>query len=313
MAVYNGGNNPRRLDRGESAFFAREVEHIKAQTYDAKLKELKALALIPINTNTGPGTTLITFRRYTGVGIAKIISDYAKDFPRVDIYGEEASVKVYSIGTSYGYNIMEIREAAQVPGKNLDTRRAITARRAHDEKTNDLALNGDAEHNIHGFLNYPGITETTLPADGEGSSTKWKDKTEDQILRDINSMTDAVMLPTHRREVPDTLLLPLETYNYLANKRLGDNQTTLLKFILDNNPVLSKVDWIDELTGIGEGKTNRAMVGKFDDEHITLEIPQPFEQFDPEKEGMEFTIPCHSRTAGVIIYYPQAFAYADGI
>jgi hypothetical protein len=313
MGAYTGGRDPVRLDRGESAFFAREAEHIKAQTYDAKPKELKALLLIPINTDAGPGATTITFRRYTGVGFAKIISDYANDFPRVDVFGEEQSVKVYSIGDSYGYNIMEIRSAAMTPGKNLELRRGITARRAHDEKVNDLALKGDPEYKIEGLLNYPGITETTLPADGVGNSSKWKDKSEDQILRDINIITGGVMVPTHNREVPDTLLLPLSVYNYLANKRLGDNQTTLLKYILDNNPTIKKIDWLSELSGAGAGKTNRVLCGKFDDEHITLELSQPFEQFDPLQKGMVYEIPCHSRCAGVIIYYPMAFCFADGI
>lgn len=310
---YASGMDPSRLDRGESLFFAREVEYVKAQTYDAKPKELKALMLIPINTQAGPGARVIYFRRYTGVGFAKIISDYAHDFPRVDVYGEEESVKVHSIGDSYGYNIMEIRSAAMVPGANLELRRALTAKRAHDEKINDMALNGDAEHKVGGLLRYPGITEATLPADGSGGSKRWKDKSEDQILRDINILTDAVMVPTYGREVPDTLLLPMATYNHLANKRLGDNQTTLLKYIMDNNPVIKRIDWLNELAGAGEGKTDRAMLGKFDEEHITLELPQPFEQFDPLQQGMEYTIPCHSRCAGVIVYYPMAFCYVDGI
>jgi hypothetical protein len=55
------------------------------------------------------------------------------------------------------------------------------------------------------------------------------------------------------------------------------------------------------------------LCGKFDEEHITLELPQIFEQFDPLQKGMVYEIPCHSRCAGVIIYYPMAFCFADGI
>jgi hypothetical protein len=313
MGEYGGGMSPFRLDRGESAYFARELEHIKSQTYDAKPKELKALTLIPISVEAGPAASQITFRRYTGVGIAKIISDYAHDFPRVDVYGEEESVKVHSIGDSYGYNLMEIRQAALTPGKNLETRRALTARRAHDEKVNELALKGAAENHIQGFLDYPGMTEAVIPADGTGGSARFRDKDEDKILRDLNILTDGVILPTYGREVPDTLLVSRAVYNFLANKRLGDNETTLLKYILSNNPDLKRVEWLNELGGAGAGGTDRAIVGKFDEEHLTLELPQPFEQFDPIQKGMEFEIPCHSRCAGVIVYYPMAFAYADGV
>jgi len=310
---YMGGRDPVRLDRGESAYFARELEYVKTRTYDAKLKELKALTLIPINNDAGPAATRITYRRYTGVGFAKIISDYAKDFPRVDVYGVEESIKVHSIGDSYGYNIQEIREAAKVPGLGLELRRATTARRAHEEKFNDLALRGEKENNIHGLLDYPGITESTFPADGTGGSTQWRFKDEDQILRDLDILVNAVMLPTFGREVPDTLVLPLASYNYLKNKRLGDNETTLLKYIMNNFEDIKRILWLNELTGAGANGSDRALIGMFDEEHITLEIPQPFEQFDYTQENMEFTIPCHSRCAGVIVYYPMAFAFVDGI
>jgi len=313
MGQYTGGRDPVRLDRGESVFFAREVEHVKTETYDAKMPELKAFEIIPINTDVSPGARTITYRRYTKVGFAKIISDYANDFPRVDVYGVEETINVHSIGDSYGYNIMEIRSAAMTPGKRLERRRAYAARRAHDEKINKIAFSGDPEHKINGLLKYPGITEATLPADGVGGSTRFQDKTVDQILRDINLLTNAIMIPTNGREVPDTMFLSMAAYNHLANTRLGDNETTLLKYIMNTNPTLTRIGWINELSGAGEGKTDRVILGKFVKENITLEIPQPFEQFDPIQNGMEFTVPCHSRCAGVIIYYPMAFCYADGV
>lgn len=305
-------NNPMRLDSSESAFFNRELEFVKTKTYDAKLQELKGLKLIPISTEAGAGVNEITYRQYRGVGFAKIIADYAKDFPRVDVYGEETTVKVKGIGDSYGYSIPEIR-ASQRTGKNLDQRRATTARRAHDEQMNKMALKSDPVNGTNGLIDYPGISEIALQYDGTGQSRKWADKDVDQILRDINNLVDAVMLPTSGRETPDTLLLPLSVYNDLSNRRIPNTDKTLIKYILENNPYLKKIDFLIELKGAGANKTDRAMVGKFDEEHITLEIPQPFEQFDAQQEGMEFTIPCHSECAGTIIYYPLAFAFADGI
>jgi hypothetical protein len=306
------GPHPYRLDARESAFFARECEFIKARTYDAKPPELKALTLIPVNSDAGNGVYEITFRRYTGVGIAKIIADYAKDFPRVDVYGEEDSVKVHGIGDSYGYNVKEIR-VSQRNGKQLDVKRAIQARRAHEEKWNQMALVSSPEIGTRGLLDYPGMTETVLPADGTGGSKSWASKTVDQILRDIDLLFDAVILPTFSRESPDTLLLPRKDYNILTNKRLGDNTTTLMKYLRENKPELKRIDWLNELAGAGLGGTGRVMVGQFDEDHLDLELPQGFEQFDAEQEGMEFTIPCHSECAGTVVYYPMAFAFADGL
>jgi hypothetical protein len=302
-----------RLDSNESVFFNRELAYVKAKSYDAKYAELKGLSLIPISTEAGAGVNEIIFHQYRGVGFAKVIADYAKDFPRVDVYGEEKTVKVKGIGDSYGYSIKEIR-ASQRTGKNLDQRRAITARRAHDEMMNRMALKSNTADGTFGLLDFPGITEVTLQADGTSSSKTWASKTPDQIVRDINDLVSAVMEPTSAREVPDTLLLPIAQYNDLASRRIGEaGEKTLMRYILDNSPYIKRIDWLSELKNFGAGGTNRALVGRFDEEHLTLEIPQPFEQFEAQQEGMEFTIPCHSECAGTIIYYPLAFAYADGI
>ena len=313
MPTINTTNNPMRLDSNESVFFNRELAYVKAKSYDAKYAELKGLSLIPISTEAGAGVNEIIFHQYRGVGFAKVIADYAKDFPRVDIYGEEKAVKVKGIGDSYGYSIKEIR-ASQRTGKNLDQRRAITARRAHDEMMNRMALKSNTADGTFGLLDFPGITEVTLQADGTSSSKTWASKTPDQIVRDINDLVSAVMEPTSAREVPDTLLLPIAQYNDIATRRIGEaGGKTLMRYILDNSPYIKRIDWLSELKNFGAGGTNRALVGRFDEEHLTLEIPQPFEQFAAQQEGMEFTIPCHSECAGTIIYYPLAFAYADGI
>ena len=257
------GTNPMRLDDKESAFFDRELVSIKTKTYDAKLAELKGLSLIPISTDAGSGANEIVYRRYRGVGFAKIIADYAKDFPRVDVFGEEASVKVKGIGDSYGYSIKEIR-ASQRAGKNLDTRRATTARRAHDEMMNKMALKSDPVNGYKwSYIDYPNY-RSYLQADGTGNSKTWGSKDVDKILRDINAMVDTVMVPTSGREIPDTLLLPLAQYNDLANRRLTNTDRTLIRYILDNNPHIKRIEWLTELKGAGASGADRAIVGKFD-------------------------------------------------
>jgi hypothetical protein len=313
VTIHHSENSSMRLDRAESVFFARETEHIMTRTYDAKPKKLKAFGLIPINTEAGPGADEITFRRFNSVGLAKIIADYAKDFPRVDVYGVEDTVKIKSLGNSYGYNIKEIRRSIKA-GKRLDQRRAAAARKAHDERSNKMALISMPEEKTRGALNYPGMTEATLPADGTGGSKRWRDKNVDQILRDIDVLMDSVSIPTNGQEEVDTILLPMSAYRLLTHKRLGtDGMHTLMKYIRENYPEITRIEWLNELNGIGTGGTDRIVVGTFDPEHIEWHMPSPFEQFDPEQHGMEYSIACHSECAGTIMYYPMAFAYADGL
>lgn len=302
-----------RLDANESAYFNRQLETIKAKTYDTKLKNLKALTIIPVNTSGSNGVDVITWRSFTQVGRAKMIGDYATDFPRVDVYGVEQSVKTKGIGDSYAYSIKDIRRSQQAGGTPLDQRRAMAARRAIDEQIDQIALFGHAATGLKGLLNYTGITSYTV-ANGASTFKTWATKTPQEILKDVKGMVDAVMVPTKGREVPDTLLLPLAQYNLIADMQMGTvNDTTVMAYILKNNPYIKRIEWLNELTGAGAGVTDRMMVGTFDEEHITFEMPQPFEQFTPQPEGMAFKVPCHAEVGGCIIYYTQAFATGDGI
>jgi len=304
-------NNPIRLDAGESAFFLRQLEYIKARTYDQKLKTLKAKTLIPVSTEANPAAENITYRRFDAVGIAKIIADYAQDFPRVDIYGTEQTVKVHGIGDAYGYNIMEIRRAAMA-GLSLEQRKANTARRAIEEKSDSIAWLGDSDYNIQGFINYPGISEYTVPDPGSG--TEWANKTGDEILADLNGIVFGIIDSTNGVEAPDTMLMPITQYNLISGIRIGDGSDKTIKtFFLENNGYIKTIEWVTELKGAGAGGADRFMVYSRDDNHITLEIPQMFEQFPPQQKGMEYEIMCHERTGGVIMYYPQSVAYGDGI
>lgn len=308
--------NQMRLDARESAFFAREAEYVKASTYDAKPPALKGLRLVPQAADIPQGVSEITWRRFMEAGEAKIIADYAKDFPRVDAFGEEFTVKVHDVGASYGYSIPEIR-ASMRAGTRLDQRRAVAARNSIERRLNRLTLLSDRAAGTCGVLDFPGVTEATLPADGKTGGKSWADKLAsgadgiDKILRDISVLTDAVTVPTNGAEEPDTLLLPRAAWNLLNNTKYRD--ATLMTWIRNNHPEFRRIEWLNELGGLGAGRTDRIMVGCFDAQHVENQIAGQFEQFDAQQEGLEFTIPCLASTAGVIVYYPMAFAYADGV
>jgi hypothetical protein len=301
-----------KLDANESAFFKRELEFVKSKTYDTKYKSLKSFQLIPISNEAPNGATEITYRKFSGVGLAKIIADYANDFPRVDTFGEEVTQKVRSIGDSYGYSIAEIRRS-QMVGRSLDQRRAGFARRAADQKIDSIAWNGDDNYNLLGLIDYPGITEYTVPNDGTGSSKTWTTKTPDQIIRDMEGLITAIVDTTNGVESPDTMIMPIAQYRYIKTTRMTDGDSnTILGFFMGNNPGFL-VDWVTELKTAGAGSTARYMAYSRNADNLTLEIPQPFEQFPAQAKNMEFQIPCHASTGGVIVYYPLSVAFGDGI
>lgn len=304
--------NAARLDQGEQVFFDEQLTLVKARTYDVIHKDLKALTLLPVSTEQDDAAEHIEYRSYDQVGMAKIVSDYANDFPRVDTLGTKKSVQVHSLGDSYGYSIQEIRRAARA-NFNLDARRAMAARRGIEEKQDHIAWFGDAKAGLNGFINAEGITEY-VAANGAGGGKAWSGKTADEILADVVGIITAAPESTNGKEVPDTLILPLALYNKLAYTPYGDNRDkTLLTFIRDNYPTLTRIEWVQDLVGAGAGNTNRVMAYTRDPMKVEVQIPLRLEQLPPERKAMEYTVICHQRTAGTIVYYPMSVVFCDGL
>ena len=115
-----------RFDANESVFFARQLEYVKAKTYDIKRAPLNAMRLFPVSTETPEGATTITYRQYDGVGMAKIVANYANDLPRADVTGKEFTSPIRSIADAYGYNTQEIR-SAMFAGVPLNAKKATQA------------------------------------------------------------------------------------------------------------------------------------------------------------------------------------------
>lgn len=302
------------LDADESIFFSRQLEFVKTKSYDVKYPQLKARTLIPVSNEAGPGAETIVYEQYDEVGMAKLIASYADDLPRADVKGKEFRSPVKSLGSSYGYNVQEVR-AAKMAGKPLVQKRANAAKKAILTREDQIAFLGDAATGLVGFLNHANVPLVVIPADGTGSSTKFKDKTPAQVLRDLHAMSNAVVENTNEVEYPDTMLLPLTQYNYIKSTpwSTSNDGKTILQLFLEQSEYIKEVKPLIRLKGAGAGALDRAMVYRKDPEAVELHIPQDFEQFPEQEKGLEFIIPCHSRIGGCTFYYPLSAAYVDGV
>lgn len=304
-----------------SVFFARELDHVKTKTYDKQYPELTAMSLFPITHEADAGAETITYYTYDKSGMAKIIDNYSDDLPRADVTGQPNTAQIRSLGSSYGFSVQEMR-ASRLAGKSLDTRKGEAARFVNDNTTNKLAWAGDEKHNILGVLS-PGqnIPLYTIPANGEGNSTAWEDKTPMQILADINGMAAQVSRTTKHVERPDTMAVPASVYMFLAGTPLGDTGETVLSWVLSKSPYLKNIVPAAELE-CDSPETNPyakandlgvAFFFKNDEEKLALEIPMPFMQHQIQVKNLETVVPCESRVAGMIVYYPMACLIAVGV
>lgn len=301
-----------RFDANESMFFARQLEYIKTKTFDIKRVNLNALTVIPVSTEIPEGATTHTYRQYDTVGMAKIIANYANDLPRADVKAKEFTSPIRSIGNAYGYNVQEIRSAL-FAGVALNAKKAMAATRAHQETINRLAFSGDAEHGLPGFFTNPNVPEVTLLADGTGSSKTFVTKTSDKIVRDINSLINKIIIQSKGIHRATQVWIPIEQYALISTTQNSTaSDTTILEFLQKNHPGVEFKQLV-ELDGAGVGGADRMYALENSIENWQLEIPMMIKQYPPQQKGLEFEVPVESRFAGVIIEYPLAFAFADGI
>lgn len=304
-----------------SAFFARELDYVKSQSYDVKYPKLTALSLFPISSEVDAGAETVTYYSYDMTGWAKIISNYATDLPRADVKGKPTTAIIKSIGDSYGYSVQEMR-ASRMTGKSLDARKAKAARYASDYLINKIAWNGDKETGLRGVLSEENDIPIFVPEVGAAGDTSWETKTADEILADVTGMLTQMSETTMGVETSDTLAIPESRYITLQNKRIEGTDSTLLKYIRDNIVDITSFERCPELeataveTNPYAAKENGkavALLFKNDKEKLTIENPLPFMQYPAEVNGLETVISCEARTAGAIIYYPLSLLIAVGI
>lgn len=315
------GSEDMHFDSVESAsvFFARELDQVKAKTYDKQYPEMSALSNFPITSELNEGAETATYYSYDITGMAEVINNYATDLPRVDIKGESHTVQIKSIGDSYGYNVQEMR-ASRMAGKSLDARKGAAARRASDYMVNKIAWAGDEKHGLIGVFSkdndIPLYTLSEVDVDGV-KHTEWKYKTPDQILADINGMEMFTDKITMSIEKPDTLALPSYIYMDLATRRIPDTDTTVLSFLKAHSPYIKNFESCAELqataSDINTSGKDAAFLYTKDAEKFSLEIPLLFYQYPLQIKNLETEVPCETRTAGLIIYYPLSMLLAYGI
>lgn len=301
-----------RFDANESMFFARQLEAIKAQTYDVKRANLNALQLMPVSTDVPEGATTITYRQYDTVGMAKVIANYANDLPRADVTGKEFTSNIRSIGNAFGYNTQEIRSAI-FAGVNLPARKAMAATRAHQEKINALAFTGDADHGLPGLISNANVPEVTLAADGTGSAKTFASKTADKIVRDVNSLINKIISQSKGVHRATEVWMPVEQYALIATTQNSTaSDTTILQFLQQVHPGVT-FRQVVELDGAGASGADRMYAIENSRDNWAIEIPMMMKMYSPQQKGLEFEVPVESRFGGVIIEYPLALAFCDGV
>jgi len=297
----NSGADLIRQDAG--IFTARQLDYVRTRTYDRQLPPMKGLTLVPPSSDVPEWAETITYSVYDSVGIAKVIANYADDLPRADVSRIEKTIRVKTIGDSYGYNVNELI-ASNATGANLPTRKANAARLAIEIKLNLIGMVGDVDYGLFGLTNHPNIGTTTIT----GGWTMATDA--DVMLADLDLIYNAVRVQSKGVHTVNKIAMTTEPLSIISSKRLPDsNGLTVAEFFRRKHPGLV-FDELAELTGAGPGGDDLIIAGEFAPDNITHDVPMQFNQLPAQPRNLELVVPCMARSAGVSVFYPLAFTKA---
>jgi hypothetical protein len=288
----------------QSVFLKQQLNHVLNLAFEESFPALKARSFVPVNRGIPQAAETVSTRIWDAYGEAKILNAGADDFPSVSIGQREAFAAIKSLGCYFEYSVLDLRRS-ELAGTGLDAKLAIAARQTIESKIDKLAVNGDERVGIKGITNHEGIDSHNL--------SKWFDdkgkalKTPEQMLGDINQMISMIAENTNNVLLPDTLLLPVKHYSYLAQTPFSAlSQVTILNYILSNNPYLKNIDWWVHLK-------DRCIIYPRTPQALEMYIPLEFEMLEPQSVGMNIRVHCHARFGGVQVYTPKACAYGVGL
>lgn len=298
------------LDANETAFWQKELEHMKAQTYDIDYPELNARKVFPVSREGGEGVRSITYQVWDHAGMAKFISNYASDIPRADVKGENVTIPVHRMAESFGMTLDEIKEARRT-GRSLSNRKMVAVRDGHENKLNSVAFLGDAEHNLQGLFSHVNIPN------GEAPTGEWDEGTTTpaQILADIKAGFSAILSTTSRVEIPNSLLLPGTYYDHIAMTQLSaGSDTTILEWVVSKIPYLAgpeavtpinELEAVTSLAGSALSPTSEvAVYYRNDASKLELEIPEDINFLPSQTQGLEEVTIGTMTTGGLNVYKP---------
>lgn len=216
-------------------------------------------------------------------------------------------------------------QRGNMTGRNIDSLLRDGLRMTYDKHMDENTYAGFKSYGTTGLLNNPDVTVTDAASNGQTSpSTKFKDKTPDQILADIN---DAILAAWEQAgydldAIPNHIVMPYEQYNYLATTRVSDlAEKTILTFLLDNN--VAKQNGSDLFIGASvwckgagaDGSDDRMAVYCNKERYLAMDelVPLTRAMTSPNTNYFCYDTAYAGNVSEVEVFYSETMIYVDGI
>ena len=298
LAEAQAGGSIQNLNTDEQGLiFARDLISMSNDVYMEEMPAPVALTMFAQEPGISEGAKWAGYRMYSAAGMAKIMAAYGTDMPMMSAKGREFFALMYDIGLGYGYTYSDVLAAA-MSGTPLDNILALNTREAHERTVSNLLWRGNKEYQIVGFIEHPNIPLVAVTG-------AWATNDGDKICDDVSAIIAAVN-STKIYQVNE-FHVPSKAWSRIQGLRLSGTLGTVLSFLRASYPEIQfrkNSDLDDDGICIALDNTRR---------HFAQATPILFRQLPVQRSGLDLSIPCLSKTAGVIVRAPLAAAKSSKV
>ena len=258
-----------------------------------------------------------------GAANSPVTAGGANGIPTVQASMDKGVYKAHVFAAALRVMFQDMQRANYI-GRSLDNLLQDGVRMAYDKHWDANVYVGLEDYGTTGLINNPDATETTVASNGATSpSTKWADKTAEQILLDINSALTAAWAANEYDEsaIPNHILIPYEQYNYILTTKVTDLATeTIYDFVMKNNVAaknggdlfIGATRWCK---GAGTSSSDRMVVYRNDRRFVKADELVPLARImsQPNVTSVCYDTAYMANISEVQIFYPTSITYWDGI
>ena len=257
-----------------------------------------------------------------GAGEGTVSAGGSNGVPIVQASLDKGLYKAHVFAAALRVMFVDMQKANYI-GRSLDQMLSDGVRMAYDKHMDENVYRGLPAYGTTGLLNDPDAVETTVAAAGAGNSTKWADKSKEQILADVNTAITAAWEAAEYDEgaIPNHILLPYEQYSHILNTMVTDLAgESILDYLLKNNIAakngaslfIGATRWCK---GAGTGGTDRMAVYVNHERYLKLDELVPLNRVmsGPNVANVCYDTAYMANISQVQLLYPQTMTYWDGV
>ncbi len=301
------------------AFLISQAAHIEQDVYRVQYPDIQYHELVPIDMTAYSWARTITHFSQDQTGEMQAFSARSNNIPLADISQQKHEVTIEMGALGYHYDREEIEQAMHVPNVNLQSDRAMAARRGAEEYIDNITLKGSADRGWDGLINNTNVTAVDAAA-GAAGGRDWASKTAEEVIKDINDAILGVYTDSKTVEMADTIAIPPHVWADIIGKVIEGTAMTVWQFIMQNNVYTARTGMplmFRELRGLEDAAASskgRLLAYRRDPTVLKLHLPMPYRFLEAYQAGpLVYMVPGILRLGGLEIRRPKAIRYVDQI